>query len=346
MISIKLPVQAISYPIILKSGSFENIVSELPKEKRIVVITDHTLQKLFGKALQNAAKELDLTFLSFPPGENSKNIQVVEDLANQMLDHDFGRQDTVLMALGGGIVGDIAGFLANIYMRGIPYIQIPTTLLAMVDSSIGGKTGVNSTYGKNLLGTIYQPQKVIISSVFLEKLPIIEIQNGLAEMVKHSILDGKNHFDELENQIPKILNRNISITLPLIEKSIAVKARHVEADEREENGIRAYLNFGHTIGHAIEKASNFEISHGHAISIGMMIESVIAEKELGFQGTEEIKRVLKKCGLPTELPASISSADLLKFMKHDKKNVGNTIAFSLPENFGKMKLCFLEDLAI
>ena len=188
--------------------------------------------------------------------------------------------------------------------------------------------------------SFYQPEAVIVDSNFLVSLPKKEIRNGLAEMIKHAVIESKNHLEELEKDIPQMLERNLGVCMECIQKSIAIKASIVEQDEKETKGIRSYLNFGHTIGHAVEKASDYTISHGYAISIGMALESDIAKKELGFPGRKLLMNTLKKAGLPTELPESMAMEDLEEYMKHDKKNEGGKITFVLPKDFGEMEIVY------
>ncbi len=333
------------YPIRFVEDPFAEIRETLPKGRKIAVITDATIEKLFGKEMRKAAKDHYVEILSFSPGEEQKNLGTVEVLCNLLQEKGFGRKNTFIIAFGGGVVGDVGGFIASVYMRGVPYIQVPTTLLSMVDSSIGGKTGVNTKFGKNLIGSFYHPQKVIISPSFLKNLPEKEIRNGLSEMVKHSVIEGRKHFDLLEKNAEKILKLDTIACIKLIKKSVQVKERIVSIDEKEK-GVRTHLNFGHTVGHAVEKASHYEIPHGYAVSIGMVAEARIAEKRLGFPGVEDIIRILTKCGLPTEIPSSMKKEEITRFMKHDKKNEGLMISYSLPRDFGKMELCSFSDAMI
>jgi 3-dehydroquinate synthase len=331
-----------TYHIVFPENPFAELPVGVSKDMKIGIITDTIIEKLFGTELKKAFHGYQTEIFSFPPGEKSKNINVVAKLADQLQEKEYGRKNTLLVIVGGGIVGDIGGFLSSIYLRGVPFIQVPTTLLAMVDSGIGGKTGVNTKYGKNFLGTFAHPQKIIISPYFLQKLPDRELTSGLAEMVKHTVLDSRTHFDLLAKNIKNIRKREVKSSKNMIKKSIQVKLRHVLKDERE-NGIRAFLNFGHTIGHAIEKASDYAIPHGFAISIGMILESKIAERKLGFKGLLELKKVLELCGLPTNLPKGMTMKKLLPFLRHDKKNIGKKLTFALPQDFGKMKLCHFDE---
>ncbi len=331
-----------SYPIVFTNNGFEAIKKHISEDTKVVVVTDDNILKIFQKQIEVLTEYV----FSFSPGEGAKNMQTVKNITHFLQEKNLGRNNTLLIALGGGVVGDITGFVASMYMRGVPYLQVPTTILSMVDSSIGGKTGVNTDYGKNLLGSFYHPQSVIIASKFLETLPEIEIKNGLAEMIKHAVIDSEDHLKELSENIPQIIQKNLRVCTECIQKSIAIKAHIVEQDEKETKGIRSYLNFGHTIGHALEKASDYQLSHGYAVSIGMVLESKIAEKELGFSGQELLVQILQKAGLPTALPKGMAMEDLEEHMKHDKKNEGDAITFALPKNFGEIQVTQLGSMVI
>lgn len=326
------------YPISFTDDPFVELRKYLTKGIHVAVITDSNLQRFYGKYIAELRSECSLEIFSFPAGEKQKNIRTVQQIIRELQEYNFERKNTLIVALGGGVVGDITGFVASMYLRGVPYIQIPTSLLSMVDSSIGGKTGVNTRYGKNMIGAFYHPQAVIISPLFLKKLPEAEIQNGLAEMIKHSVLDSKRHCNQLKKSIPKILKKMPRVSMDMVRKSIMVKKKIVEQDEKESSGVRSFLNFGHTIGHAIEKASGHSVSHGNAIAIGMALESKIAEQKHGFKHTEALLEVLEAAGLPTTLPKNMRWKELLKFMKQDKKNEDGKIAFALPKDFGEMLL--------
>ncbi len=322
--------------LIFTSNPFEELQRQCPSNVRIALCTYQRLAEIYESEFKKL-KENDLVeIFMFPANERNKSLATVEKLSDRLQERKFGRKDTIIIAFGGGIVGDVVGFLASIYLRGVPYLQVPTTLLAMVDSSIGGKTGVNTKYGKNMLGSFADPEAIIISSLFLRSLPEREISNGLAEMVKHGVLDGLAHLQELEKNIPAFFARDERVILKLIKKSIQVKLRHVRADAIETKGLRSFLNFGHTVGHAIEKASEYKIPHGSAIAIGMVLESGIAEKALGFGGKNALIRILEKCRLPTRLPEGMRLRDLREFMIQDKKNERSQIAFAIPREFGKM----------
>lgn len=215
--------------------------------------------------------------ITFEEGEKSKRLSVVESLAEKMVEKEFTRKDAII-ALGGGVVGDIAGFLASIYFRGIPYIQIPTTLLAMVDSSIGGKTGVDMECGKNLIGTTTQPIAVFIDTNYLKTLPVKQIRNGLAEIIKYGIIADQKLFKFIEQNLNKIFAHEEKAINYIIKRSVEIKVKIIEEDEKEK-GKRMLLNYGHTYGHALERLSGYTLLHGYAISIGMVIINDIAIKK-------------------------------------------------------------------
>ena len=240
-----------------------------------------------------------------------------------------------LIALGGGVVGDMTGFIASIYMRGIPYIQVPTTLLAQVDSSIGGKTGIDLPHGKNILGTFYQPKGVFIDLSFLKTLTPQEIGNGLAEIIKCAIIDDPELLSSIEEEAKAFRARDMSLLERVVVKACLIKKGIVEIDERE-NGLRRILNFGHTIGHAIEAESGYSISHGEAISSGMVASAIISErlKYLPAADQERIASLIRNIGLHDSIPKTLSTDGVLSRIKRDKKKEGDTIRFVLLKKIG------------
>ncbi|MBI4235027.1 3-dehydroquinate synthase [Candidatus Peregrinibacteria bacterium] len=328
-----------SYKIFIGEGLAKDLAAllkESPIGKKYAIITDSITKKLFGKnILKNFNnKKISAEIFTFNKGEKSKQINTIEKLANEMIAKGFDRKDAII-ALGGGVVGDLAGFLASIYMRGIPYIQVPTTLLAMVDSAIGGKTGVDIESGKNLLGTIAQPKAVYIDIDFLKTLPKNQIQNGLAEIIKYAVICDKRFFKYLEKNLEKILNLDKEAILYIIEKSVKIKTKVVEKDETE-NLTRMKLNYGHTYGHALEKQSNYTLLHGFAVAIGMVLANEIAVKEgyLKSKTAERIRALIKRAGLPT---TTIKKPEI-KYLSSDKKCYGGQIHFVLPKRIGKVKI--------
>ncbi len=277
------------------------------------------------------------------PGESEKNLKNIEIILQGGFEKELDRH-SVLVAIGGGVIGDMTGFAASLYMRGIPVIQVPTTLLAMVDSSIGGKTGVDCAQGKNLIGSFHAPERVIICREALDTLPKEEIQNGLGEMIKHGILGDEKHFEDLETlsqSLPrgeKQSKKNLDVDgiFGLVQDSIAVKHKIVESDERE-SGIRGFLNLGHTFGHAIEHISKYEIPHGRAVAIGCVMAANFAlDKEMCDEETvDRIENIFHQFGIETfcDFPES----EIFAAMKTDKKQKDGKVKLVLPRKIGEVE---------
>ncbi|GFP28374.1 3-dehydroquinate synthase, partial [Candidatus Hakubella thermalkaliphila] len=284
----------------------------------------------------------DVIPVIIPDGEKYKDISIVQKIYGELLRHRLDRKST-LIALGGGVIGDITGFVASTYMRGIDYIQIPTTLLAHVDSSVGGKTGVNHKLGKNMLGTFYQPKLVWIDIDTLKTLPQKELLAGLAEVIKYGVIWDAKLFAFLENNRDKILRLDKKSLTHIIKRSGEMKAAVVSKDEKEA-GMRAILNYGHSIGHAIETATGHnKYLHGEALAIGMHIEARLAEK-LGIVSeisVRKIKSLIDSYCLPSETPSKIDVNSLLASMQLDKKAVAGELKFILPERIGKVRIQLL-----
>ncbi len=312
-------------------------IKELLDGAPVAVITDDVVRELLADDFLRLLREegLRAEVFSFEAGEASKRMETVVSLARQMVRTGFDRKSAVI-ALGGGVVGDVAGFLASIYMRGIPYLQVPTTLLAQVDSSVGGKTGVDLPEGKNLLGTFYQPLKVYIDYGVLSTLPLSHLRNGLAEVVKYGCIWDADFFEFLEERVEGVLGYEPEVLERIIVRSCEIKAEVVSADERE-SGLRRVLNFGHTVGHALEAATGYGILHGEAVSVGMVAAARLSEV-LGVSKervSERIERLLERIGLPTRLPPSISEDDLLSFLFSDKKVWRGVLTVVLLERIGR-----------
>jgi len=334
-----------SYDILIDRGLSNNLAQELkgnPIANAYAVITDSNAAKLHGKRLLKDFQDRNIHahLIVFPAGEKSKSRETKENIENKMLELALGR-DTCIIALGGGVVGDIAGFAAATYMRGIPYIQVPTTLLAMADSSIGGKVGIDTRNAKNSIGAFYQPKKVIVDLDFLKTLPKKELLNGMAEVIKHALIKDKDFFHFLEKNIDKILNCDLEILKQTIKKSCEIKAGVVMQDEKEK-GIRKFLNYGHTIGHAIESALNYKISHGNAIAIGMSYAARLSAK-LGFLDEGSVIRqnnLLEYIGLPHKLSHhKLKPRKILEHIQYDKKIVNGKISFILLNSIGDGFVC-------
>lgn len=336
-----------SYDILIDAGLFGDFAVELknnPVANAYTIITDSNVGKAYGKKLLRdlQSQNIHAHLISFPAGEKSKSRKTKEKIENEMLNLAFGR-DSCIIALGGGVVGDAAGFAAATYMRGIHYIQVPTTLLAMVDSSIGGKVAVNTKYAKNSIGAFHQPKKVIVDLDFLKTLPKEEMVNGLAELIKHALIKDRNFFHFLEKNIDRILDCDSGILKKAIKRSCEIKSSIVMQDEKEKN-IRKILNYGHTIGHAVESALNYRISHGNAIAIGMSHAAKLSAK-LGFLDEGSVIRqnnLLECAGLPHKLSHhKLKPKKILGHVQYDKKMANGRLNFVLLDSIGS---AFISDM--
>ncbi|HVO67856.1 MAG TPA: 3-dehydroquinate synthase [Syntrophales bacterium] len=323
----------IGYDILDRIGLI--IAKNLPA-LHYIVITDSHVSSLHGGPLLERLRGMKLPadMIEFPAGEDSKNIGSALTIVEKLLRLGADRK-SALLALGGGVVGDMTGFIASTFMRSVPYIQIPTTLMAQVDSSIGGKTAIDLPEGKNLLGTFYQPKSVFIDVKFLDTIPDVEFNNGLVEVIKYGIIDDTVFFHFLEENMTAIKKRDRSVLEKIVENSCRIKKGIVEIDERE-NGLRRVLNFGHTIGHAIEAESGYTISHGAAVSLGIVAAVRISEKlyDLPREDRERIEHLLGKTGLPCLIPRTITADGILSRLKSDKKKEGDVIRFVLLKKMG------------
>jgi 3-dehydroquinate synthase len=288
--------------------------------RRVVVISDSHVAALYGEPVCAALADFEPRLLTFAPGETSKTLETYALLADQLIAGRFDRRVT-LVALGGGVVGDLTGFLAATFQRGVDFIQVPTTLLAQVDSSVGGKTGVNRPGGKNLLGAFHQPRCVLVDTATLATLPHRELIAGLAEVIKYGLIADEPFLAWLEQALPALLSGDEAALQQAIYRSCEIKAAIVAADERE-SGQRALLNLGHTFGHAFEAATGYGAwLHGEAVGLGMLMAAELSQR-LGRLPAADCARVaalLKRAGLPTRLPGDIDTATLLGFMAGDKK---------------------------
>jgi len=329
-----------SYDILIDESLFGDLAAGLknkPIANAYAIIVDSNVGKLYGKNLLKDFEDNNTHahLITFKAGEKSKSRQTKEKIENEMLRLALGR-DTCIIALGGGVVGDLAGFVAATYMRGIPYIQVPTTLLAMVDSSIGGKVAVDTPHAKNSIGAFHQPKKVIIDLNFLKTLPKNELINGLAELIKHALIKDVNLFHFLEKNINKILKYDLDILKKIIKRSCEIKAGIVAEDEKEK-GMRMILNYGHTIGHSIESALGYKISHGNAIAIGMSYAAKLSAK-LGFLHEGSVIRqnnLLEYVGLPHRLSHhKLKPKKILERIQYDKKMINDRLNFILLNSIG------------
>lgn len=332
-----------SYPISIGSGVLDSIGNRLRAAniaKRYALISDDQVAGLYGARVLQSLSDAGLSceLLTFPHGEISKHLQTIGDLASGLAERGFDRKDG-LIALGGGVTGDITGFLAAIYMRGIPFVQVPTTLLAQVDSSVGGKTGVDILQGKNLIGSFYQPKAVFIDTEVLGSLPRTEFIGGMAEVIKYGASIDADFFTWLGENRQAILALEPSCIIPMIRRCCEMKATVVEQDERE-GGLRRILNFGHTIGHAVEAASGYRLIHGFAVAIGMVAVAELAVKSgLAAPGVAgAIRELLEAYELPTAIPSEFSPETLRAYLQTDKKTVGGRVFFVLPEQLGQVRI--------
>jgi len=308
---------------------------------RCAIITDRKVAPRYAAALDASMRlgGFDPILITFPSGEKSKDLRLVKTCYDQLAKHRFERT-SFIVALGGGVVGDLAGFVAATYLRGIPFVQVPTTLLAQVDSSVGGKVGVNLKAGKNLVGAFHQPRFVSCDLLLLRTLPVREFSSGLAEVIKYGIIYNVGLFEELEKNMPRLLVQDAQILGEVVARCCEIKAEIVSQDETE-TGLRSILNFGHTIGHAIEATFGYgKFLHGEAIAVGQTAAARIAGRVLGF-GPDSVQRIedlFRAAGLPTRIKLTKGQfAKLRAAMLLDKKVSGGEIKFVLPERIGQVR---------
>jgi 3-dehydroquinate synthase len=320
--------------LLAEAGS---IISKLGLKGKAVVITNPDVGKLYSTQLQKSLKSagFNVAVLTIPEGEEFKTLDTAGRLYLEMAAFSAER-NTPVLALGGGVIGDLAGFVAATYMRGVPFIQIPTTLLAQVDSSVGGKVAVDHAQLKNMVGTFYQPKVVIADVATLKTLPPSQLSNGLSEAIKHGIIKDARLFAYFEKNMVRIRQGNPELLEHVVAADVRIKADIVSQDERD-TGLRHILNFGHTVGHAVESVTNFEVTHGEAVSIGM-----IAACRLGVQmdlfnaeDADRVEALLQAAGLKTQLPPVDLDA-VMDAMRHDKKMSAGKIKFILPKAIGEV----------
>jgi len=332
-----------SYDILIKAGLLEHLPSLLQEYKlapaKGLVITDDKVDRLHGYAAQKRLNDAGLKYprAVVPAGENSKGQKQLFRMYDDAVEAGLERS-SVIVAVGGGVVGDLAGYVAASYMRGLRFVQVPTTLLAMVDSAVGGKTGINLPQGKNLIGAFHQPSLVLCDLNTLKTLPTREFRAGLAEVIKYGVIYDRKFFDFCETYIQDALNGQAGVWEHLVSRSCQIKADVVGQDETE-GGLRAILNFGHTLGHAIEAVAGYgRYLHGEAISIGMVFAARLSVAALGLPAAEamRIEKLLLKAGLPARAPELKWSA-LRKAMEVDKKSAAGSPRFVLANEIGKVK---------
>ena len=334
--SVRVNLAERAYDIVIGPGLLASIgrrAAELLQRPRCAVVTDTNVAPLYADTVIRSLTESGIhpTLIQVPAGETSKDFSTAEQICREMIRAGLDRR-SFLVALGGGVIGDLAGFVASIFLRGIPFIQVPTTLLAQVDSSVGGKTGVNTAEGKNLIGTFAQPALVLADSDTLRSLPRRVFHEGFAEVIKHAAIRDASMFDA----IAAVAGQQGDLA-GLVQRNVEIKARIVEQDEQEVSGERALLNFGHTIGHGIEASAGYgELYHGEAIALGMVGAARLSQEIAGLPAASVSRLTghLESFGLPTQLPGRIGTDTVLGHLKHDKKFSGGRIRFVLLRALG------------
>ena len=341
-ISVEIPLQERSYFIDIGNGLLDGMgaTRTLPKASAAFIVTNETVGPLYGGQLANVLKNhyKYVHTVTLPDGEEFKTWQTLQKIFDALLEHGADRK-TVLFALGGGVVGDMTGFAAASYMRGVPFIQAPTTLLSQVDSSVGGKTGINHPLGKNMIGAFYQPQLVLADIDTLNTLPERELSAGLAEIIKHGTIYDAEYFTWLEQNMAALRARDAAALTHAIVRSCEIKAEVVAQDERE-SGLRAILNFGHTFGHAIEAGMGYgNWLHGEAVGAGMILAADLSHR-LGQLSADELARIgalTEAAGLPIQ-PPRLGVDAMIEMMRLDKKSSAGQIQFVLLDGIGKAKV--------
>ena len=312
-------------------------IARLAPAHHYAVISDATVAPLHaGDLVAGLARHGRAHLHTFPAGEQHKTRETWATLSDALVAAGCGR-DTTVVALGGGVVGDLAGFVAATYMRGVPVVQCPTSLLAMIDASIGGKTGVDTAAGKNLIGAFHRPVVVLADVETIRTLPITHRRAGLAEAIKHAVIADAGYLAQLEATLPALLDAEPTALLDCVTRSVEIKSAIVASDPFEQ-GARRILNFGHTLGHALELTSGFTLLHGEAVAIGMALEARLAERiGVAPAGTaRQIDEILRRAGLPTTRPASMSPDVVLDATRRDKKVRGGAVGYALPAGIGSM----------
>ncbi len=322
----------------------EDLLAQLPEllarhcpAAHYALVTDSTVAPLYAEAAASAiGRAARVTVVTFPSGEWNKTRETWAGVTDRLIAAGVGR-DGAIVALGGGVVGDVAGFVAASYLRGLPYVQVPTTLLAMIDSSIGGKTGVDTPAGKNLVGAFHQPRLVIADLATLGSLPPNHLAAGMAEAIKHGAIADHGYFQQVRTLAPQVLGGDRAALRQVVERSMAIKAGVVAEDERER-GRRAILNFGHTVAHALEAVTGYELLHGEAVAIGMATEARLGQ-ELGITAPsahQALSDMLAAYRLPTRGPAKADTEQILGAMQHDKKTRDASVRFAFLRTIGEM----------
>lgn len=318
------------------AGLADSLINLSVQNKRICIVTDSNVEKIYGEELQTVLTKagfLQVCRFVFPAGEENKTLDVIADLYEFLIQHGFDRSD-VLIALGGGVTGDMTGYAAATYLRGIRFIQVPTSLLSMVDSSIGGKTGVDFRGYKNMVGAFYMPELVYVNVSALNTLETRQLSSGMGEIIKHSLIYDKEYYQWLQEKKKEVLSLDQTAMTDMIFRSQEIKKFVVENDPKEK-GIRAHLNFGHTIGHAIEKYLDFRLLHGECVGLGMVAASYISFLRGNLSETDilSIEGVIASYGLPVRYNA-LNNEEIIENCFHDKKKEGNSIRFVLLNTLG------------
>ncbi len=347
---ITVPLGNRSYPILIGAdilGTLGNQLREIGFPRRVAVISNDLVSGLYGEAVCDSllAAGFNPLEINLPDGEQYKNLQTLEQIYDELIRHNFDR-GSGLIALGGGVIGDMVGFAAATFLRGVPFVQVPTTLLAQVDSSVGGKTAVNHPLGKNLIGAFYQPKLVLIDVATLNTLELREVNAGLAEVIKYGVIRDQKFFSWLEANASALQNRQFAALITAVKRSCQIKADIVEVDEKE-GSIRAFLNFGHTFGHAIESLAGYgEWKHGEAIAVGMIVAAKISASR-GLCRSEDVARLtalLKSLELPIE-PPDYPLEDYVAAMQRDKKVKQGTLTLVLNQGIGSVQLVKVPDIS-
>lgn len=333
-----------SYPISIASGLFSdpNAFSPLNAGQQAMIVTNETLAPHYLASMVDnlTAAGISVDTVILPDGEQFKSLDTLNKVFTALLEKNHSR-DTTLVALGGGVIGDLTGFAAACYQRGVRFIQVPTTLLSQVDSSVGGKTGVNHLLGKNMIGAFYQPASVVIDLACLQTLPPRELASGMAEVIKYGIILDADFFVWLENNIDALMNLDTQAMAYCIRRCCELKAQVVAADEKELSGLRALLNLGHTYGHAIEAEMGYGVwLHGEAVAAGMVMAARTAELcgQFNSADTQRIIRLLERAGLPISGPTEMAESAYLPHMMRDKKVLGGKLHLILPICIGQAEL--------
>ena len=342
MTKVRVELGADSYEILIGENILSNVANFITASNftnKVLIVTDTNVEKFIDKLTAPLAdKKINFDVVTIPAGESSKNLRVAEKIYTRAIELGLDRKSPII-PFGGGVVGDLTGFVAATYMRGVPFIQVPTTLLAQVDSSVGGKTAVNHELGKNLIGAFYQPKAVFIDVDTLQTLPEREIKSGLGEVVKYGIISDAEFFKYLEDNAEKILNRDVDTLTHIIKRSCEIKAEVVSADEKE-SGLRKILNFGHTVGHAVEQLTGYEkYRHGEAVSIGMVGAAMLSWElgKINFNDVARLKDLLDKLQLVTTCEG-VDVDDVCKVALRDKKVIGGKISWILMRGIGDVEI--------